>query len=61
MKLKRLQVEGYKNVRSCDIEFTQSPLINAVNGSGKSNLIEAIIQILNIAADFRNSAPINTN
>jgi len=49
MKLKRLQIEGYKNVRSCDIEFTQSPLINAVigsNGSGKSNLIEAIIQIL---------------
>lgn len=49
MKLRRLQIEGYKNVRSCDIEFTQSSLINAVigsNGSGKSNLIEAIIQIL---------------
>lgn len=49
MKLRRLQIDGYKNVRSCDIEFTQSPLINAVigsNGSGKSNLIEAIIQIL---------------
>jgi ABC-type cobalamin/Fe3+-siderophores transport system ATPase subunit len=49
MKLRRLQIEGYKNIRSCDIEFTQSPLINAVigsNGSGKSNLIEAIIQIL---------------
>lgn len=49
MKLRRLQIEGYKNVCSCDIEFTESPLINAVigsNGSGKSNLIEAIIQIL---------------
>ncbi len=49
MKLRQLQIEGYKNVRSCDIEFSQSPLINAVigsNGSGKSNLIEAIIQIL---------------
>jgi len=49
MKLRRLEIEGYKNVRSCDIEFTDSPLINAVigsNGSGKSNLIEAIIQIL---------------
>lgn len=49
MKLRRLKIEGYKNVRSCDIEFTQSPLINAVigsNGSGKSNLIEAILQIL---------------
>jgi ABC-type lipoprotein export system ATPase subunit len=49
MKLRRLQIEGYKNVCSCDIEFTEAPLINAVigsNGSGKSNLIEAIIQIL---------------
>ncbi|PPE70733.1 AAA family ATPase [Caldimonas thermodepolymerans] len=49
MKLRRLRIEGYKNLRSCDIEFSQSPLINAVigsNGSGKSNLIEAIIQIL---------------
>lgn len=49
MKLRRLQIEGYKNIRSCDIEFTQSPLINAVigsNGSGKSNLIEAILSIL---------------
>ena len=49
MKLRQLKIEGYKNVRSCDIEFTEEPLINAVigsNGSGKSNLIEAIIQIL---------------
>jgi energy-coupling factor transporter ATP-binding protein EcfA2 len=49
MKIRQLKIEGYKNVTSCDIEFTQSPLINAVigsNGSGKSNLIEAIIQIL---------------
>lgn len=49
MKIKRLQIDGYKNIRACDIEFTHSPLINAVigsNGSGKSNLFEAIIQIL---------------
>lgn len=49
MKLKRLRVEGYKNIRACDIDFTQAPLISAVigsNGSGKSNLIEALIQIL---------------
>jgi ABC-type cobalamin/Fe3+-siderophores transport system ATPase subunit len=61
MKLKRLQIEGYKNVRSCDIEFTQSPLINAVigsNGSGKSNLIEAILQIL-IGCYFEKSPRFN--
>ncbi len=49
MKLRRLQIDGYKNVRACDIEFTRSHLINAVigsNGSGKSNLIEAILHIL---------------
>jgi energy-coupling factor transporter ATP-binding protein EcfA2 len=49
MKLRRLRIEGYKNINACDIDFTQSHLINAVigsNGSGKSNLIEAIIQIL---------------
>jgi len=49
MKIKRLQIDGYKNVRACDIEFPNPQLINAViggNGSGKSNLIEAIIQIL---------------
>lgn len=49
MKLRRLQIDGYKNIRSCDIEFSEAPLIHAVigsNGSGKSNLIEAIIQIM---------------
>jgi energy-coupling factor transporter ATP-binding protein EcfA2 len=49
MKLKRLQIECYKNVRSCDVDFSREPLIHAVigsNGSGKSNLIEAIIRIL---------------
>lgn len=49
MKLRRLRIEGFKNVHACDIDFTSSPLINAViggNGSGKSNLIEAVLQIL---------------
>lgn len=61
MKLRRLQVGGYKNVRSCDIEFSESPLIHTVigsNGSGKSNLIEAIIQIL-IGCYFKKAPPFN--
>lgn len=61
MKLRRLQIEGYKNVCSCDIEFSESPLIHAVigsNGSGKSNLIEAIIQIL-IGCYFKKAPPFN--
>ena len=59
MKLKRLQIEGYKNVRACDIEFTGSPLINAVigsNGSGKSNLIEALLHIL-VGCYFEKAPP----
>src|SRR5687768_7664474 len=49
MKLRRLRIDGYKNIRACDVEFTQTHLINAVigsNGSGKSNLVEAILLIL---------------
>jgi|688.fasta_scaffold108647_3 energy-coupling factor transporter ATP-binding protein EcfA2 len=49
MKLKRLQVECFKNVQACDVDFSREHLIHAVigsNGSGKSNLIEAIIHIL---------------
>ncbi len=49
MKLKRIWIDGYKNVRQCEIVFAEQPLLNAVigiNGSGKSNLIEAILHIL---------------
>lgn len=61
MKLRRLQIDGYKNISSCDIEYMGSPLINAVigsNGSGKSNLIEAIIQIL-IGCYFKKAPKFN--
>jgi ABC-type lipoprotein export system ATPase subunit len=49
VRLKRLQIASYKNVRNCEIEFSQEQWIHAVigsNGSGKSNLIEAILEIL---------------
>jgi len=49
MKLRRLKISGYKNVGVCDVEFISPTLLNAVigsNGSGKSNLIEAILHIL---------------
>lgn len=49
MFINRLRISGYKNIRDCEIEFTRGHLINAVigsNGSGKSNLIEAILRIL---------------
>jgi ABC-type Mn2+/Zn2+ transport system ATPase subunit len=49
MKLHRLWVKGYKNLRECEVDFSQSNLLTAIigiNGSGKSNLIEAILHIL---------------
>jgi energy-coupling factor transporter ATP-binding protein EcfA2 len=49
MKLRRISIDGYKNLRQCELVFDQQPLLNAVigsNGSGKSNLIEAILHIL---------------
>src|SRR5262245_2114995 len=59
MKLRRLWVKGYKNLRECDIAFGQTHLITAVigsNGSGKSNLIEALLSIL-IGVYFKKSPP----
>jgi ABC-type Mn2+/Zn2+ transport system ATPase subunit len=49
MKLHRLWVKDYKNLRECEVDFSQSQLLTAIigiNGSGKSNLIEAILHIL---------------
>jgi len=49
MKLHRLWVKNYKNLRECEVDFSKSQLLTAIigiNGSGKSNLIEAILQIL---------------
>jgi ABC-type lipoprotein export system ATPase subunit len=49
VRLKRLHVASYKNVRNCEVAFSPGPWIHAVigsNGSGKSNLIEAILEIL---------------
>ncbi len=49
MKLRRLWIDRFKNLRNCEVVFEQPYLLNAVigdNGSGKSNLIEAILHIL---------------
>ena len=49
MKLEHLWVDDFKNLRECEIEFAQPTLLSAViggNGSGKSNLVEAILHIL---------------
>lgn len=59
MKLRFLRVKNYKNLHNCEIDFAQYSLLNAIiggNGSGKSNLIEAILHIL-IGVYFKKSPP----
>lgn len=49
MKLRRLWIDHFKNLRNCEVTFEQPYLLNTViggNGSGKSNLVEAILHIL---------------
>lgn len=61
MKLGYLRVDDFKNLRDCEIEFAQSNLLSAViggNGSGKSNLVEAILHIL-IGVYFKKAPPFN--
>lgn len=49
MKLRRLRIERFKNLRHCEVDFAHAHLLNAFigsNGSGKSNLLEALLRIL---------------
>lgn len=49
MRLEWLWIKDYKNLRNCEVEFPKPHLLNAVigsNGSGKSNIVEAILHIL---------------
>src|ERR1041384_633345 len=48
MRLDRLSIPNYRNLRSFDIDFDESQpttVLIGSNGSGKSNLIEAIVEI----------------
>ncbi|HRB14892.1 MAG TPA: AAA family ATPase [Nitrospira sp.] len=59
MKLERLWIKDYKNLRNCEIDFPRPQLLNAVigsNGSGKSNIIEAILHIL-LGVYFKKAPP----
>ncbi|MEQ8409371.1 MAG: AAA family ATPase [Gammaproteobacteria bacterium] len=48
MKLDRLWLEDYKNLKDVEIDFDQGELVTVVigwNGAGKSNVIEALVTI----------------
>ncbi len=61
MRLKYLKIDGFKNLQDCEIHFAQDQRLNVVigkNGSGKSNIIEALLQIL-VGVDFRRPPSFN--
>lgn len=48
MKINSLEINGYKNLNDIQITFEEHSAVNAIignNGSGKSNILEAIVQI----------------
>src|SRR6266498_5728097 len=48
MRLDRVYIDGFKNLKSVEIDFDESRLTTVVigqNGTGKSNLIEAITDV----------------
>lgn len=48
MKINYIYIDGYKNLRNFEIEFSEGSSVNALignNGSGKSNVIEALTKV----------------
>lgn len=48
MKINSLEINGYKNLNDIQLTFEENSAVNAIignNGSGKSNILEAIVKI----------------
>jgi len=59
MRLDRVYIDGFKNLKKVEIDFDQSHLTTVIigeNGSGKSNLIEAIVDVFRFV-DLNSSPP----
>ena len=56
MRLKRVNIQGYKNLTNFNLTFEEDSLINIFvgkNGSGKSNLLEALIETFDSIFDTK--------
>ena len=49
MIIKNLKLQNWKNFQSCDIELTERCFIIGSNASGKSNLIDALRFLRDVA------------
>jgi predicted ATPase len=59
MRLDRVYIDGFKNLRAANVDFDESRLTTVVigqNGAGKSNLIEAIVDVFRFA-DLNRGVP----
>ena len=48
MRLDKVYIDGFKNLKQLEVDFDERPLTTVLigqNGAGKSNLIEAIVQV----------------
>lgn len=56
MKLKRVVIKNYKNLKDVEINFPDSNIVAFIgnNGSGKSNILENIAHTFSVAKDFNN-------
>jgi ABC-type cobalamin/Fe3+-siderophores transport system ATPase subunit len=59
MRLDRLQIDGFKNLNNVEIDFDEdelSTVLIGVNGTGKSNVLEALVTIFR-SLDLREAIP----
>lgn len=59
MRLDKVHIDGFKNLKNVSIDFDETRLTSVVigqNGTGKSNLIEAIIEVFR-SVDLGRNAP----
>ena len=59
MRLDKVYIDGFKNLKQLEVDFDESQLTTVLigqNGAGKSNLIEAITQVFRWV-DLRRSEP----
>ena len=65
MRLLKLNVKGYKNLKNIEIDFSNTDgkiLLVGKNGSGKSNLIEVLSAIFSSVYNItKNNAKNNVN
>ena len=59
MRLDRVYIDGFKNLKQAEVDFDESRLTTVIigqNGAGKSNLIEAIVQVFRFV-DLNRESP----